>query len=138
MLPISDVYSLGCTLYYAVTGKVPFPGGDTADKLRRQLDEQPIPPLRLNPELEPEFIAVINAMMQKRPQDRIATAAEALERLKPWVDSAESSVWQEIGAMQNCPKTTVFETPFWRKPSPPLAVLKRHRVTTKIEPIASP
>lgn len=108
VLPISDVYSLGCTLYYAVTGKVPFPGGDTADKLRRQLDEQPIPPLRLNPELEPEFIAVINAMMQKRPQDRIATAAEALKRLKPWVDSAETSVWQEIGAKAELPEDDSF------------------------------
>ena len=101
--PISDVYSLGCTLYYAVTGKVPFPSGDTADKLRRQLDEQPIPPQRLNSELDPEFIAVINAMMQKRPEDRIPTAAEAFERLKPWVDVAEVSVWQEIGEMAELP-----------------------------------
>ena len=32
--PAWDIYSLGCTLYYAVTGKVPFPGGTTADKVR--------------------------------------------------------------------------------------------------------
>lgn len=100
---ISDIYSLGCTLYYAVTGKVPFPGGDTADKLRRQLDEAPIPPKRLNPALEPEFIAVIDAMMQKRPEDRIATAAEAIERLKPWTDSADANVWLEIGALAELP-----------------------------------
>ena len=37
--PVSDVYSLGCTLYYAVTGKVPFPGGNTADKMQRHLSE---------------------------------------------------------------------------------------------------
>ena len=107
--PVSDVYSLGCTLYYAVTGKVPFPGGDTADKLRRQLDEQPIPPLRLNGELEPDFIAVIEAMMQKRPQDRVASAAEAFERLKPWVDAAEPSVWQEIGAKAQLPDDESYQ-----------------------------
>jgi serine/threonine protein kinase len=108
VLPISDVYALGCTLYYAVTGKVPFPGGDTADKLRRQLDEQPIPAQRLNNDLDPEFIAVIEAMMQKRPQERIATAAEALERLKPWVESAEESVWQEIGTLAELPDDDSF------------------------------
>lgn len=107
--PISDVYSLGCTLYYAVTGKVPFPGGDTADKLRRQLDEQPIPPQRLNNALDPEFIAVIDAMMQKRPQDRIATAAEAFERLKPWVEAADENVWQEIGAMAQLPDDESYQ-----------------------------
>ncbi len=106
---ISDVYSLGCTLYYAVTGKVPFPGGDTANKLRRQLDETPIPPQRLNPALEPEFIAVIDAMMQKRPEDRIATAAEAIARLKPWTDSADDNVWREIGALAELPGDDSFQ-----------------------------
>ena len=107
--PISDIYSLGCTLYYAVTGKVPFPGGDTADKLRRHLDELPIPPLRLNNELDENFIAIIGAMMQKLPQDRIATAAEAFEWLKPWVDSAPQSVWQELGAMAELPDDDSFQ-----------------------------
>ncbi|MGI9429535.1 MAG: serine/threonine-protein kinase [Bythopirellula sp.] len=93
---ISDIYSLGCTLYYAVTGKVPFPGGDTADKLRRQLEEMPISPKRLNAEVDDEFADVIAAMMQKRPDDRIATATEVVERLRPWTPPVESTSWQEI------------------------------------------
>lgn len=105
---ISDVYSLGCTLYYAVTGKVPFPGGDTADKLRRQLDEVPIPAQRLNPVLEPDFLSVVEAMMQKRPEDRLANAAEAYQRLKRWVDGADASVWHEIGALAELPGEDSF------------------------------
>jgi serine/threonine protein kinase len=101
---ISDIYSLGCTLYYAVTGKVPFPGGDTADKLRRQLDEMPIPSQRLNPALDSDFVALINAMMHKRPEDRIATAAQVCQRLRPWTDNVDSGVWQEIGALAELPK----------------------------------
>ena len=47
-----DIYSLGCTLYYAVTGKVPFPGGTTADKARAHCELRPLDPRRLNPRLE--------------------------------------------------------------------------------------
>ena len=39
--PAWDIYSLGCTLYYAVTGKVPFPGGTTADKARAHCELRP-------------------------------------------------------------------------------------------------
>ena len=45
--PAWDIYSLGCTLYYAVTGKVPFPGGTTADKARAHCELRPLDPRRL-------------------------------------------------------------------------------------------
>lgn len=100
---ISDIYSLGCTLYYAVTGKVPFPGGDTADKLRRQLEEMPIAPHRLNSQLDKEFVDVIAAMMQKRPEDRIATAEEVVARLQPWTPPLEATSWNEIDEIIQAP-----------------------------------
>lgn len=100
---ISDIYSLGCTLYYAVTGKVPFPGGDTADKLRRQLEEMPIAPHRLNSQLDPKFVDLIASMMQKRPQDRVATADEVVYLLKPWTPALESTSWQEIDELVTSP-----------------------------------
>ena len=96
---ISDVYSLGCTLYYAVTGKVPYPSGDTADKLRRQLEEEPIAPQRLNPEVDDAFARLIASMMQKRPEDRLPTAAKVVQELQPWVARAAPQVYQEIGKL---------------------------------------
>ncbi len=81
--PSSDIYSLGCTLYYAVCGKVPFPGGDTASKLRRHIEETPWHPRKFAPDITEEFVDIIADMMEKDPRKRIANAAEVAARLEP-------------------------------------------------------
>lgn len=84
--PAWDIYSLGCTLYYAVTGKVPFPSATTtAEKVRAQCEWQPLDPKLLNPSLEPAFVEVIADMMAKDPSRRIRTAGAVIDRLAPWV-----------------------------------------------------
>ena len=81
---VSDIYSLGCTLYYAVTGKVPFPGGTPKSKARRHLQETPWHPRRFNEEVSDEFVDLIGDMMEKNPAERIQSAMEVAERLAPW------------------------------------------------------
>ena len=81
---VSDIYSLGCTLYYAITGKVPFPGGTPNSKAQRHLFETPWHPKRFNPDISEEFVEVIADMMEKEPGSRIPTAAEVAARLEPW------------------------------------------------------
>ncbi len=83
--PAWDIYSLGCTLYYAVTSKVPFPGGSTSDKARAHCQMRPLDPRRLNPTLSAEFVDVIADMMAKEPAERIQTARQVVSRLAPWV-----------------------------------------------------
>ncbi len=76
---------MGCTLYYAATGKVPFPGGTAREKARAHLHAQPLDPRRLNPSLSASFVDVIADMLAKDPKRRISTAAEVMRRLEPWV-----------------------------------------------------
>jgi serine/threonine protein kinase len=96
IVPVSDVYSLGCTLYYAVTGKVPFPGGTTAEKIRRHLDETPLNPLHFNPDLPRGFCDAIAAMMDKNPDTRTPTAAAVVELLRPWCDERATKHLAEV------------------------------------------
>jgi serine/threonine-protein kinase len=77
----ANLYSLGCTLYYLLSGRVPFPGGGAREKQARHRTEDPIPVERLRPETPPEVGALLRRLMAKRPEDRYQTPAEAADAL---------------------------------------------------------
>jgi serine/threonine protein kinase len=70
----SDVYSLGCVLYQALTGSVPYPRESDPAKLWAHIKEPPPAARKLRPQLAPEMDAVIARAMAKRPDRRFATA----------------------------------------------------------------
>ena len=80
----SDIYSLGCTLYELLGGRVPFPGGGLVDKLRKQALEPPTPLRQLRPELGAGLVRVIDRMMAKDAAERLQTPAEVVAALEPW------------------------------------------------------
>jgi serine/threonine protein kinase len=82
----SDLYSLGCTMYYALTGQPPFPGGDARTKVRRHRTEVPPPLTELNPLIPAAFAAVVHPLVAKRPKDRPASASMLRQQLMAWAD----------------------------------------------------
>jgi serine/threonine-protein kinase len=72
----SDIYSLGCVLYEAVTGKTPFSGSSAMALMVSHLLETPLPLRVVRPSLPVGLEAVIGKAMAREPARRFATAAE--------------------------------------------------------------
>lgn len=77
----SDLYSLGCTFYYLLTGKVPHPGGTMTEKLLRHYSAEPTPVEQLRPETPFGVAAVVRKLLAKRPEQRYQTPAELVQAL---------------------------------------------------------
>lgn len=78
----SDVYSLGCTLYYLLIGRPPFPGDTMLKKLMAH-QERPAPWLRdVRPEVPEELDAAYQKMMAKRPADRPQSMNDVIAALR--------------------------------------------------------
>lgn len=81
----SDIYSLGCTLYYLLTGRPPFPEGTISERLLKHQVEEPESILRLRPDVPVSLVEICNKMMAKRPELRFESANEVAERLTQWL-----------------------------------------------------
>jgi hypothetical protein len=82
--PSADIYGLGCSMYFALTGRVPFPDGSRREKMQRHLSEAPVPLRSLGPRAGEAFCLLIEHLMEKDPADRIDSAHEVVRRLRRW------------------------------------------------------
>jgi serine/threonine-protein kinase len=86
----ADLYSLGCTFYYLLTGQPPFAEGSAVEKLlMHQLDE-PVPVNQLRPQVPREVAAVVHKLLAKFPRDRYQTPGELAELLSKLAPAPQS------------------------------------------------
>jgi beta-lactam-binding protein with PASTA domain/tRNA A-37 threonylcarbamoyl transferase component Bud32 len=77
----SDLYSTGCLLYEAVTGRPPFVGDSPVAVAYQHVREDPVPPSRINDDIDPALDAVVLKSMAKNPGNRYQSAGEMREDL---------------------------------------------------------
>lgn len=81
----ADIYSLGCTLYFLLTGRPPFPEGSISERLLKHQVEQPDSLLKLRPETPLSLADLCSRMMAKKPEERPQTAGEVESILYDWL-----------------------------------------------------
>src|SRR5262249_44069929 len=67
LTPVGDQYSLGCVLYYCLTGRYPFPEGTAVEKMMCHQHKQPTPIKELVPETADALVAVVEQLMAQTP-----------------------------------------------------------------------
>ncbi len=77
----ADIYSLGCTFFFLLTGHAPFSGDSVTRTLRSHADRQPPALHKLRGDLPPELILLIERMMAKDPAKRMQTPGEVAKQL---------------------------------------------------------
>jgi serine/threonine protein kinase len=86
----SDIYSLGCTLYYLLVAAPPFPSGTLSERIRAHTQTPPPNLLEKRPDVPPAIADLYFRMMAKNPQARPQSAGEIAEQLAAWLKTTPS------------------------------------------------
>ncbi len=78
----TDIYALGTILFEMLTGELPYAGSNVYNMMKTKTSEDPQPPSRFRPDLDPHLEEIVLHAIARLPRDRYASAAEMLEDLE--------------------------------------------------------
>lgn len=79
--PRVDIYSLGCTMFFLLTGQVPYPETTLIERILAHQEKPPRDPRELRPDTPKELAYIILKMEEKKPEDRYQSMDEVLAAL---------------------------------------------------------
>jgi serine/threonine-protein kinase len=92
----ADLYSLGCTLYYLLTARLPFPDGNALEKLLKHQTDAPYPIELIRPDVPEGVLAIVARMTAKSPADRYQSGDEVARALEPYCAGVKAPGSQPI------------------------------------------
>ena len=87
----SDIYSLGCTLYYSLVGQAPFAKGTLAERIRAHMNQQPPNLLEIRPDVPAPIVELYFRMLEKHSDARQQSAQEIADALSAWLAATAGS-----------------------------------------------
>lgn len=108
----ADIYGLGCSLYYALTGHAPFPTGTLAERILKHQTTMPESVSKIRKDCPLALQAILNGMLKKRPENRIQTMGQVAEYLRAFIAGRKILIPAKKTAASQSPKVqkTVEQT----------------------------